>query len=85
MNLPAGQGTYRVRMIPYQDAEFSHPFAGSVNAELSKRIFVEVSVDGVDSHQFASVIDTCWATPVNDPHHPLRWDLIVDRQVHVFD
>uniref|UniRef100_A0A8C1X4M7 Si:ch73-181m17.1 n=1 Tax=Cyprinus carpio TaxID=7962 RepID=A0A8C1X4M7_CYPCA len=79
INLPAGQGTYRVRMIPYQDAEFSHPFAGSVNAELSKRIFVEVGVDGVDSRQFASVIDTCWATPVNDPHYPLRWDLIVDR------
>ncbi|XP_016101336.1 uncharacterized protein [Sinocyclocheilus grahami] len=79
MNLPAGQGTYQVRMIPYQDAEFSLPFAGSVNAELSKRIFVEVGVDGVDSRQFASVIDTCWATPVNDPHYPLRWDLIVDR------
>uniref|UniRef100_A0A671KR24 Si:ch73-181m17.1 n=1 Tax=Sinocyclocheilus anshuiensis TaxID=1608454 RepID=A0A671KR24_9TELE len=79
MNLPAGQGTYQVRMIPYQDAEFSHPFTGSVNAELSKRIFVEVGVDGVDSRQFASVIDTCWATPVNDPHYPLRWDLIVDR------
>ncbi|XP_016381115.1 alpha-tectorin-like [Sinocyclocheilus rhinocerous] len=78
MNLPAGQGTYQVRMIPYQDAEFSHPFAGSVNAELSKRIFVDVGVDGVDSRQFASVIDTCWATPVNDPHYPLRWDLIVD-------
>ncbi|XP_073684023.1 IgGFc-binding protein [Garra rufa] len=78
MHLPAGQGTYRVRMIPYQDAEFSHPFAGSVNAELNKRIFVEVNVDGVDSRQFASVIDRCWATPVNDPHYPLRWDLIVD-------
>uniref|UniRef100_A0A671KPF4 ZP domain-containing protein n=1 Tax=Sinocyclocheilus anshuiensis TaxID=1608454 RepID=A0A671KPF4_9TELE len=71
-SLPSGQGTYQVRMIPYQDAEFSHPFTGSVNAELSKRIFVEVGVDGVDSRQFASVIDTCWATPVNDPHYPLQ-------------
>ncbi|XP_051771242.1 pancreatic secretory granule membrane major glycoprotein GP2-like isoform X2 [Ctenopharyngodon idella] len=78
-NLPAGQGTYRVRMIPYLDAEFSHPFTGSVNVELNKSIFVEVRVDGVDSRQFASVIDTCWATPVNDPHYSLRWDLIVDR------
>uniref|UniRef100_A0A671P5Q0 Pancreatic secretory granule membrane major glycoprotein GP2-like n=1 Tax=Sinocyclocheilus anshuiensis TaxID=1608454 RepID=A0A671P5Q0_9TELE len=78
MNLPAAQGTYQVRMISYQDAEFSHPFTGSVNAELNEHIFVEVRVDGVDSRQFASVIDTCWATPVNDPHYPLRWDLIVD-------
>ncbi|XP_048026674.1 pancreatic secretory granule membrane major glycoprotein GP2-like [Megalobrama amblycephala] len=76
--LPAGQGTYQVRMIPYQDAEFLHPYSGSVNVELSKSIFVEVRVDGVDSSQFASVIDTCWATPVNDPHYSVRWDLIVD-------
>ncbi|KAF4106346.1 hypothetical protein G5714_012336 [Onychostoma macrolepis] len=78
VNLAAGQGTYQVRMIPYQDVEFSHPFAGSVNVELNEQIFVEVRVDGVDSHQFASVIDTCWATPVNDPYYPLRWDLITD-------
>ncbi|XP_050981021.1 uromodulin, partial [Labeo rohita] len=78
MNLPAGQGMYQVRMIPYQDAEFAHPFTGSVNAELNKHIFVEVRVDGVDSRQFASVIDTCWATPVSDPHYPLHWDLITD-------
>ncbi|XP_052427567.1 pancreatic secretory granule membrane major glycoprotein GP2-like [Carassius gibelio] len=78
MTLPAGQGTYRVRMIPYRDAEFSHPFAGSLNVELKEQIFVEVHADGVDSHQFASVIDTCWATPVNDPHYPLRWDLITN-------
>ncbi|XP_077057396.1 uncharacterized protein LOC143710318 [Siphateles boraxobius] len=77
--LPAGQGTYRVRMITYQDAEFTHPFTGSVNVELDRRIFVEVRVDGVDSRQFASVIDECWATPVNDPHYSLRWDLIVDK------
>lgn len=77
--LPAGQGTYRVRMIPYQDAEFLHPFTGNVAKEVSKRIFVEVRVDGVDDRQFASVMDTCWATPVNDPHDSLRWDLIVDR------
>ncbi|KAL0179099.1 hypothetical protein M9458_024541, partial [Cirrhinus mrigala] len=50
-------------MIPYQDAEFAHPFTGSVKAGLNEHIFVEVRVDGVDSRQFASVIDTCWATP----------------------
>ncbi|XP_067286364.1 uromodulin-like isoform X2 [Pseudorasbora parva] len=76
--LPAGQGTYQVRMIPFQDAEFSRPFTGSVNVELNERVFVEARVDGVDSRQFASVIDKCWATPVNDPHCSLRWDLIND-------
>ncbi|XP_043109449.1 pancreatic secretory granule membrane major glycoprotein GP2-like [Puntigrus tetrazona] len=72
------QGMYLVRMIPYQDANFSHPFTGSVNVELKEQIFVEVGVDGVDSSQIALVIDKCWATPVNDLHYPLRWDLITD-------
>ncbi|KAK7135038.1 hypothetical protein R3I93_018217 [Phoxinus phoxinus] len=76
--LPAGQGTYQVSVIPYKDAEFTHPFTGTVNAELVKNVFVEVRVDGVDSRQFATVIDKCWATPVNDPHYSVRWDLIVD-------
>ncbi|XP_051523541.1 alpha-tectorin-like [Myxocyprinus asiaticus] len=74
--LPAGEGRYQVRMVPYHDAEFSNPFTGSVDAELNQQIFVEVRADGVDNRQFAVVIDTCWATPENDPHHHLRWDLI---------
>ncbi|XP_073723308.1 uncharacterized protein [Misgurnus anguillicaudatus] len=74
--LPAGHGMYQVRMIPYQDVGFSQPFNGSVNAELNQEIFVEVRVDGVDSRQLVTVIDTCWATPVNDPDYSLRWDLI---------
>ncbi|KAI7796894.1 hypothetical protein IRJ41_008840 [Triplophysa rosa] len=75
-NLPAGEGRYQVRMVPYQDSEFSQPFTGRVDAELNQQIFVEVGVDGVDSFQFVTVIDTCWATPVNDPDYSLRWDLI---------
>nr|XP_055031170.1 uncharacterized protein LOC129420326 isoform X2 [Misgurnus anguillicaudatus] len=71
-----GQGMYQVRMIPYHDVGFSQPFNGSVNAELNQQIFVEVRVDGVDSRQLVTVIDTCWATPVNDPDYSLRWDLI---------
>ncbi|XP_059361670.1 deleted in malignant brain tumors 1 protein-like [Carassius carassius] len=74
--LPAGQGRYQVRMVPYQDAEFSKPFNGSVNVELNQQMFLEVRVDGVDSRQFATVIDSCWATPENDPNHSVRWDLI---------
>ncbi|XP_052406971.1 uncharacterized protein LOC127952514 isoform X1 [Carassius gibelio] len=78
-SLPAGEGRYRVRMIPYQDDEFTRPFTGSVDAELNQEMHVEVRVEGVDSRQFALVIDTCWATPVNDPDYTLRWDLIVQE------
>ncbi|XP_051769730.1 alpha-tectorin-like [Ctenopharyngodon idella] len=77
--LPAGEGRYRVRMIPYQDDEFTRPFTGAVDAELNQEMHVEVRVEGVDSRQFALVLDTCWATPVNDPDYSLRWDLIVNE------
>ncbi|KAK9965937.1 hypothetical protein ABG768_004999 [Culter alburnus] len=77
--LPAGEGRYRVRMIPYQDDEFTRPFTGAVDAELDQEMHVEVRVEGVDSRQFALVMDTCWATPVNDPDYSLRWDLIVSE------
>ncbi|XP_048026587.1 uncharacterized protein LOC125255412 isoform X1 [Megalobrama amblycephala] len=77
--LPAGEGRYRVRMIPYQDDEFTRPFTGVVDAELDQEMHVEVRVEGVDSRQFALVMDTCWATPVNDPDYSLRWDLIVSE------
>uniref|UniRef100_A0A8C1NA05 ZP domain-containing protein n=1 Tax=Cyprinus carpio TaxID=7962 RepID=A0A8C1NA05_CYPCA len=78
-SLPAGEGRYRVRMIPYQDNEFTRPFTGSLDAELNQEMHVEVRVEGVDSRQFALVIDTCWATPVKDPDYSLRWDLIVQE------
>ncbi|KAK7122255.1 hypothetical protein R3I94_019393 [Phoxinus phoxinus] len=66
-------------MIPYEDDEFTRPFTGSVDAELDQEMHVEVRVEGVDSRQFALVMDTCWATPVNDPDYSLRWDLILSE------
>uniref|UniRef100_A0A9J7Y4R7 ZP domain-containing protein n=1 Tax=Cyprinus carpio carpio TaxID=630221 RepID=A0A9J7Y4R7_CYPCA len=75
--LPTGEGRYQVRMTPYEDDEFTRPFTGRVDAELDQKMNVEVRVEGVDSRQFALVVDTCWATPVNDPDYSLRWDLIV--------
>ncbi|CAM4712222.1 unnamed protein product [Leuciscus chuanchicus] len=77
--LPSGEGRYQVRMIPYQDDEFTRAFTGRVDAELDQEMHVEVRVEGVDSRQFALVMDTCWATPVNDPDYSLRWDLILSE------
>ncbi|XP_072530589.1 pancreatic secretory granule membrane major glycoprotein GP2-like [Salminus brasiliensis] len=78
-NLPDGQGMYQVRMIPYQDAGLSRPYNGNVSIVVDQRIYVGVFVQGVDSRQIATVIDSCWATPVNDHRHAVRWDLIVNR------
>nr|XP_055032620.1 uncharacterized protein LOC129421245 isoform X1 [Misgurnus anguillicaudatus] len=75
--IPTGAGTYKVRMVPYQDPDFSQPFTGSVNIEVDEPIYVELKVEGIDEQQFALLIDTCWATPVNDPLYNVRWDLLV--------
>nr|XP_015224275.1 PREDICTED: alpha-tectorin-like [Lepisosteus oculatus] len=76
-NLPSGIGTYQVRLVPYQDSQFSHPFTGSqVDLELNQRVYIGVFVSGVDDRQFSSVLESCWATPVNDPFYSIRWNLI---------
>ena len=76
--LPAGQGEYHMRMITYQDAGFRHPFTsnGNVEMEVDQRLYVEVRTDGVDQQQISTVLDSCWATPVNLETYPVRWDLI---------
>lgn len=79
--LPEGVGMYQVRMIPYEDAGFSHPYTGTVNVHLGQEIYIGVFVEGVDSRQVAMVIDSCWATPVNERNYTLHWDLITRRYV----
>ncbi|XP_030630889.1 uromodulin-like [Chanos chanos] len=78
VELPAGQGTYQVQMIPYPDPKFSQPFNGSVDEIVDEQLYVAVHVDGVDSSHVAMVMDTCWATPVSDPAYNISWDLIVN-------
>ncbi|XP_077065604.1 pancreatic secretory granule membrane major glycoprotein GP2-like [Siphateles boraxobius] len=75
--LPAGQGTYQIRMIPYHDAEFTSPYDGEVQMQVNQQIYVAVEVEGVDRNQIATVLDNCWATPVNDAEYHVRWNLIV--------
>ncbi|KAL6474836.1 hypothetical protein MHYP_G00158760 [Metynnis hypsauchen] len=75
--LPPGQGMYRVKMIPYEDSGFSQPLQGEVNVKVNQPLYVSVEVEGVDSRQIALLLDSCWATPVDDPDYYLRWDLIM--------
>ncbi|KAI4902019.1 hypothetical protein NFI96_007409 [Prochilodus magdalenae] len=43
--LPDGKGMYQVRMIPYQDAAFSHPYNGTEDIEVdAEGIFLEVTL-----------------------------------------
>jgi len=77
--LPAGQGTYQIRMIPYLDAEFTSPYDGEVQIQVNQRIYVAVEVEGVDRNQIATVLDKCWATPVNDSEYHVSWNLIINE------
>ncbi|XP_054455493.1 alpha-tectorin-like [Anoplopoma fimbria] len=76
--LPSGIGQYHVRMIPYQDAGYHFPMAGigNLEMEIDQRMYVEIQTEGVDSRQISTVVDSCWATPVNIPSYPVRWALI---------
>uniref|UniRef100_A0A087YB60 Uncharacterized protein n=1 Tax=Poecilia formosa TaxID=48698 RepID=A0A087YB60_POEFO len=79
--LPVGTGSYRVRMIPYEDEGFHFPFStnGNIELEVDEMFYVEVRTEGVDQRQFATVLDSCWATPVNQANYPVRWDLITSQ------
>lgn len=75
---PSGHGQYHIRMIPYQDAGFHLPMTSSSNIamEIDQRFYVEVRAEGVDERQIATILDSCWATPVNIANYPVRWTLI---------
>jgi len=77
--LPAGHGLYHMRMIPYKDADFRFRLTADRNIEMDmdEPFYVEVRTDGVDQHQISTVVDSCWATPVNMANYPVRWDLIM--------
>lgn len=77
--LPGEEGMYQVRMLPYEDAGFSHPYNGRVEIEVGQQIYIGIFVQGVDSRQIAMVIDSCWATPVNQANYTVRWDLITRK------
>ncbi|XP_026072663.1 alpha-tectorin-like [Carassius auratus] len=72
-----GQGSYEIHMVPYHDAQFTSPYEGEVEIQVNQQIYVAVEVLGVDRSQIATVLDSCWATPVNDIDHDIRWSLII--------
>lgn len=76
--LPSGRGQYHIRMIPYQDAGFHFPLSSTSNIEMEidQRLYVEVRTEGIDGRQISTILDSCWATPVNNGNYPVRWDLI---------
>ncbi|XP_062399905.1 uromodulin-like [Sardina pilchardus] len=77
--LPAAQGTYQVQMTPYKDAGFTQQFSGNVTGQAEQTLYIAVDLEGVDSRQLSSVLDSCWATPGNDSASSITWDLITHQ------
>ncbi|XP_019127471.2 alpha-tectorin-like [Larimichthys crocea] len=79
--LPSGRGQFHTRMIPYEDAGFRFPLTSNTNIamEVDERLYVEVRTEGVDQRQISTILDSCWATPVNLAGYPVRWDLITEE------
>ena len=68
-------------MIPYQDAGYRFPMTTDKNIEMEidQRLYVEVRTEGVDSRQISTILDSCWATPVDLASYPVRWALIEEE------
>ncbi|XP_076139533.1 pancreatic secretory granule membrane major glycoprotein GP2-like [Alosa pseudoharengus] len=79
LKLPAVHGTYQVQITPYKDADFTQQFSGNVTGQPEETIYIAVDVEGVDSRQFSSVLDSCWATPINDSTFSINLDLITNQ------
>ncbi|XP_046710208.1 pancreatic secretory granule membrane major glycoprotein GP2-like [Silurus meridionalis] len=72
------EGSYQISMIPYTDATFLVPFSGNVTLEVNHQMYIAVQVNPFDSNQVALVLDSCWATPVNQTDYSIRWNLIIN-------
>ncbi|CAI5658934.1 unnamed protein product [Oreochromis niloticus] len=79
--LPSGLGHYHLRMIPFRDPGFHFPLTRNRNLEMEidERLYIEVQTQGIDERQISTILDSCWATPVNDASYPVRWDLITTQ------
>lgn len=72
---------FHMRMIPFEDRAFRFPLTSERNIEMEvdQRLYVEVQTGGIDQRQISTILDACWATPVNMAGYPVRWDLIINE------
>ncbi|XP_053495358.1 pancreatic secretory granule membrane major glycoprotein GP2-like isoform X17 [Ictalurus furcatus] len=70
------EGSYQITMIPYTDDTFQVPLFGNVTLEVNHQMYIAVQVDQFDRTQIGLVLDSCWATPINQTDYSVHWDLI---------
>ncbi|XP_048476565.1 alpha-tectorin-like [Rhincodon typus] len=77
VDLPSGEGSYRARMIMYQDPEYQQPFTQTpVRLSVDDRVYIGITVTGMDLNQFVVTLGTCWTTPDSNSSSLTTWGLV---------
>ncbi|KAM4043670.1 pancreatic secretory granule membrane major glycoprotein GP2-like [Anomaloglossus baeobatrachus] len=81
ITLSTEDGNFSVSMILYKDEEFQDMWTTIPSLKLDDNIFVRVFM--IPGHLIIR-LEKCWATPTNDPSHPVQYTFIQDSCSHVF-
>ncbi|XP_029432728.1 alpha-tectorin-like isoform X2 [Rhinatrema bivittatum] len=83
---PSGQGTYQTIMMVYGDPQYRQQFTKTSNQlEVIDKVYVGLSVWGIDATRFVLTLAACWATPGWDSSSSIRWNIIRDQCPHPQD
>ncbi|XP_043940287.1 uromodulin-like [Protopterus annectens] len=72
-----GSGSYIVKMVLFQNADFSNPYtSGSINLTVGSPLYIGAYVQDAKNTSLALVMDTCYATPANNIADTTRFVLL---------
>ncbi|XP_068121022.1 pancreatic secretory granule membrane major glycoprotein GP2-like, partial [Hyperolius riggenbachi] len=81
ITLSTEDGNFSVSMMLYKDEAFQDMWTTVPFLKLDDNIFVRVYM--IPGHLIIR-LEKCWATPTNDPSHPVQYTFIQDSCSHVF-
>ncbi|KAM5165217.1 alpha-tectorin-like [Mantella aurantiaca] len=81
ITLTTEDGNFSVSMMLYKDEAFQDMWTSIPFLKLDDNIFVKVYM--IPGHLIIR-LEKCWATPTNDPSHPVQYTFIQDSCSHVF-
>ncbi|KAM9316765.1 uromodulin-like [Gastrophryne carolinensis] len=81
IKLSTEDGNFSVSMMLYKDEAFQDMWTTVPSLKLEDNIFVRVYM--IPGHLIIR-LEKCWATPTNEPSHPVQYTFIQDSCSHVF-
>eukprot|EP00061_Rhincodon_typus_P006769 g27756.t1 len=68
----------------YQDPEYQQPFTQTpVRLSVDDRVYIGITVTGMDLNQFVVTLGTCWTTPDSNSSSLTTWGLVNNQQFRV--